>query len=201
MPIRIIRSSIPEGVKGDYKVERFQVDRKTSRASAWRAKVSWGGRGFVYPGTYTRLVQDGHTWMSDTPDECFDLVRDLGEAKGTVRLNGLGLGLSVEYLMTKEEVDKVIAVEISKEVIELVVPTLERLYGERLEVRNENVLRVKPGMDERYDFVYHDIWQNIGIDNLREMEFLTRRYASKAAFQACWCRRECEEQRRLFAGR
>ena len=187
---RELKSSVPCGVRGDYRVEKFWVDSQQAQISAIRALAS--GRGYVPSGEYTKLVKYDDIWMSDTPDECLDIAKNLREAYGVVRLNGLGLGLCAEYLLGRERVSKVIAVDISVEVIELVYPTLKRLYGEKIEVRNEDVLKVKPKKSERYDVVYHDIWRSICASNLDEMKFLTRRYATKAAFQSCWCRRECE---------
>lgn len=192
------RSSIPPGKVGKYSVTKFIITPEMSELTRYRSLID-NRINPVPAGEYTRLSCGDVIWMTDTPDEIIEIDQVLRNISGKVRLNGLGLGVAAEYVLLKSEVTKVIAVDISSEVIQLVYPTLKELYGEdRIEVRQEDVLKDKPPSWERYDFVLHDIWSDISTANLKEMKLLTRRYGSKTAGQHCWARQWCEEARDRF---
>jgi len=55
--------------------------------------------------------------------------------------------------------------------------------------------KLKRGM--RFDYVWHDIWQDICGDNLEQMELLHRKFGKRCgSAQASWCRYECERAMR-----
>lgn len=80
---------VPDGISGDWKVETFQVQEKDISQMISMMKY---GRG-VPAGTYKALKRGGTIVMSNTPDEIRDFSRFVRYAKGSVLVNGLGLGV------------------------------------------------------------------------------------------------------------
>ena len=50
----------------------------------------------------------------------------------------------------------------------------------------------KPPKGKRYDAVWHDIWDGICTDNLKDMKKLHRKYGKNSNYQASWARGLCE---------
>ena len=187
---------VPEGVSGDWRVERFAVSDEAAALHQLREAINaHRGRMGVKAGTYTRLMRGGTLVMSDTQDEIADHLGFIGAARGRVLIHGLGLGMCAEAALRKPEVEHVLVVELSPDVVSLVGPTLEGRYGDRLEVRQGDAYtwRWEPGT--RWDVVWHDIWDNISGDNLPEMHRLHRRFGGRCAWQDSWARYLCEQAR------
>lgn len=108
--------TVPEGQKGAWSVERFEI---TSIYQDFRALSI--GRG-IPRGTYTRLRRNGKVIMSDTPSERRDHVGFVFKARDHCLINGLGLGMCLAAILKKPEVSAVTVVEIDKDVIDLVGP-------------------------------------------------------------------------------
>lgn len=189
----LMRSSLPEGESGNCKIERYTVSEAESNFSRMRSAFSSSRLGrYVMAGTYTRLVVDGGVMMSDTHDEIRDHLDPVRFARGTCFVTGLGLGCVVQGMLDKEDekysVDRVIVIEKNEHVISLVAPHFKDRYGERFEVRNEDALTYKPPRGERYDIVWHDIWADICVDNLKTMGLLHRKYGRRCDWQGSWQR-------------
>ena len=184
--------NIPEGQSGDWKVEKFTVSKKDAEFFNLRAMISFSGGGrTIDPGTYTRLVRNRETIMSDTPAEIGDHLWFMQDAIGNVLLNGLGLGVVLSGVLLKDEVEKVVVNEISEDVIKLVAPHFK---DDRITINHTDVFTWNPnGM--RFNFIWHDIWDNICEDNLKEMKLLHRKYGhylQKPHYQGSWCRDRVE---------
>lgn len=181
---------VPDGQSGIWKVETFEVpkDDLSQKISFFKT-----GRG-VPPGTYKRLTRNGTVVMSNTPDEISDFLRFASRAKGSVLINGLGLGVLLEYLLTKEDVTDITVVELSSDVINLSGPTY--MEDPRVTIINDNCFKYQPPKGKRYNAVWHDIWDHITSDNLPEMQTLHRKYGRRADYQESWCRWQCERQRK-----
>lgn len=177
---------VPDGIAGEYKVETFTVQKEELSQMLSLLKT---GRG-VPAGTYKRLMRDGVCVMSNTPDEISDFMGFVRKAKGSVLVNGLGIGVLLKALLNKSEVTDITIIEISEDVIKLVAPTY--LTDNRVTIINADAFKYKPPKDKRYDAVWHDIWDYICTDNLEEMKKLHRKYGRKANYQSSWCRDECE---------
>jgi len=175
--------NVPEGTCGDWKVEKFSISKDD-----WRV-ISYGGRA-PFPGNYTRLKHNGVVVMSDTDIEQRDHYEALHAAKGHILINGLGLGLFLLNCMKKKTVEKATVVELSKEVIQLVGPTYKKLFGDKVEIINEDAFEYKPPKGIRYGMVWHDIWTYICADNYEGMKKLHRKYGRKTDWQGSWCRHE-----------
>jgi len=188
---------VPEGVIGNWEVEKFEVTREESDADRIQSAFSFGGRGrFCRPGSYTRLMKGGEIVMSDTFDEVRDHLGAIQRASGRCLVNGLGLGVVLNGMLMKDEVEHVTAVELSEEVIQLVGKYYEGKYGDRLKIVHANAMDWKPPKNARYSVVWHDIWQYICTDNLPDMHHLHRKYGRRCDWQGSWCRELLERESR-----
>jgi hypothetical protein len=190
-----IKVDVPEGQSGPWKIERFTVSDEDILVHNVRCSFKAGmGNRVMTAGTYTKLTRNGRTIMSDTPAEINDHTYFLHRAKGHVLVNGLGLGWIVEALLRKKEVKTITVVEKSKDVIDLV----KQHYYDKcpknkyLIIVHADALEYKPQKGQRYDAVWHDIWDNICGDNLEDMKKLHRKYGRKTDWQGSWCRALCE---------
>jgi len=113
----IPKITVPEGVKGDVVIGRFSVDDQMSDMS----RIIDGSR-YVKPGDYTRLEIGDAVVMSDTQAERRDHIDPVREARGRCLVAGLGLGVVVQAMLLKWEVDHVTIVEKNQDVIDLVAP-------------------------------------------------------------------------------
>jgi spermidine synthase len=183
---------IPEGVSGAYRIEHFTVtpeDSERTRIRAWRDE-------YVESGDYTRLMRGRTVVMSDTPLEVRTNRPILIAATGRVLINGLGIGMVLKRILAKPEVERVTVVELSADVIALVGPSFTA--DERVTIIHADALEYTPPTGERFDAVWHDIWDNVCSDNLPDMRKLHRRYGRRTAWQGSWRRDDCEYQERQW---
>ena len=185
---------IPEGELAQWKIERFTVSQKDAELESLRAVVTGSGRG-VPAGAYIRLLRDKTLVMSDTPDEIRDHMLAIHLSRGNCLVHGLGLGIVANAMCKREEVERVTVVEISGNLIELVGSHWLKRHPTKLEIINYDAFMWEPPKGERYNVVWHDIWDNLCEDNLPEMHTLHRRYGRRADWQGSWGR-ECIERRR-----
>lgn len=188
---------LPEGQIENWRVERFTITEEEARFDRMRAsfQAGMGGRG-VRAGTYTRLMRGRTVVMSDTPAEKSDHFAPVRMAKGRILINGLGLGMVLNACLLLPDVTHATVVEKSAEVIELVGPHYTALFGERLTLVNADALHHLPAKGERFGMVWHDIWDHICVDNLKQMHALHRKYGRRADWQGSWCRELCEFYKR-----
>lgn len=196
--------NVPTGESGEWKVEKFKVGERDVKLQEMRAALHPGEWRRVVPvGEYTRLMYRGdEVVMSDTPAEIRDHLEVIREAKGRVLLNGLGLGVVLNAILHKPEVEHITVIEISKDVVKLVGQHYLNQNALHLKANKElNIIvadamiwRPKPG--ERFDVIWHDIWNNICTDNLPEMSKLHRSYGRRCDWQGSWGKEECEYHRR-----
>lgn len=114
----MIDIDVPDGTSGVWKVETYTIGDSPREF----INLLTHGR-YVPPGTYKRLLR-GHTCvMSNTPDEIRDFSRILYQSKGSILVNGLGLGVFLKALLAKDAVTDITVIEKSEDVIKLVAPT------------------------------------------------------------------------------
>lgn len=187
-----INIEVPEGKSGNWKVEEFEVTKDDAKLCAMRSIFNHG-RGRLPEGKYKRLYRGGVLVMSNTPDEIRDFMWFVHKAKGKVLVNGLGLGVLLKALLEKEEITQITIIEKSEDVIKLVAPTY--LKDKRVKIINEDAFDYKPEKGEKFDCVWHDIWDYITSDNLPEMAKLHRKYGRRTQYQESWCKNECLRRR------
>lgn len=172
------------------------VTKEAEKAEILRAIFRLDVR-YTPAGTYTCLMYKRDVIMSDTPDEIDDHMEAIHHASGHCLINGLGLGVVVNAILQKPDVEMVTVIEKSKDVIGLVAPHYLRKFGNsRLEIINVDAFDYQPPKNVRYGMVWHDIWPTICADNLPEMHKLHRKYGRHAVWQGSWCRRLCERDAR-----
>jgi len=180
---------IPESAIGDWAVERFEVSKREAEMESLRAMASTlnAGRG-VPEGRYTRLMRGNTVVMSDTPDKIRDHLRAIRRATGDCLVNGLGLGVVVQAMLRREVVTTVTVVEKCQEVHDMVGGYYHGRFGRRLVLIHDDAFTWQPPRGFRYHVVWHDIWDNMCLDNLAEMTRLHRRYGRRCEWQGAWGR-------------
>jgi hypothetical protein len=219
-------STVPEGRRGDWSVQRYRVSKDEARLVNL-VRLARSGRP-IQPGTYTCLMRRGDVVMSDVPAEQKDLREFAARAEGQVLINGLGLGLALMMAWRKPQVESITVIEKSEEVCTLVgVHFLQTLWPVRMHVRNEHddgwITTFSPGNmlperlrltiiqadaftwrarrgrhGQRFNVIWHDIWDEICGDHWPAMLKLLNRYHRKCDWQGAWC---ADEVRRCYRGR
>lgn len=177
--------SVPDGERGPWKVETFTIDKHQEAMSRIRAMQH--PLEAVSAGTYKRLTRNGSVIMSNTQMEIrthsYFIAR---AAKGSILINGLGLGMALTAILLKPGVTDVTVIEKDRDVIALVGPHFKS--DPRVTIIWSDAMKWQPPKGKRYHAVWHDIWDDINEDNLPAMKTLTRRYARRTDWQGCWAR-------------
>lgn len=187
---------VPDGKQGAWEVKTVLVSEEESQYTKLR-RLFDNNRGFVKPGVYKQLCRNKKIIMSNVPDEIRDHSRFINLAKhcgGNVLISGLGLGVCLTAILESDKVESVTVIEKSDDVIRLTGPSFE--HDKRVAIVHADVFGWKPPRGKVYDFVWHDIWDNICSDNLKEMERLHRKFGKRALWQGSWCKEECRRMRR-----
>ena len=176
---------LPEGEKGEAKLKHYTVSEQEAARSLLRMAATGGREQATKGGTFAQLYVGGQLVMSDTQMER-DTNRGLIQfAQGDVLVAGLGVGLVLIPLLSKEDVKSVTVVELSKDVIDLVEPHIRRATGklaaEKLAVIQADIFDWKPPQGARYHYIYFDIWPNLCTTNLKEMTRLHRKFGRRKA--------------------
>lgn len=198
-----IRCKLPECESEHYIVERFKVTQKGAARFNMHLMLQGQGHRAVEPGKYTRLQRKGEHGpiMSDTPAEIADHMPFISAAEEHVLITGLGLGIVLGACLDKPIVTHVTVIEIDQEIIDMVSPYYIKKYPGRATIVCADALEYRPPKGEMYGAVWHDIWPTICEDNIEDMKVLTRRYCRRTEWQGCWCRWECECERRQSRNR
>ena len=171
----------PTAKIGNYRIHRHNYTRGTYRY--------WGLDGYLtfrvnkaLPITILEQRRDRQwcSWMVDDPPQQRAMEIYAAQAKGSVLVVGLGLGLYLHELAKNSNVEKVTVIEISEEVIQLVKPLLPSLpkftiihedfynylsyYQDPAQWDTVLVdLWVSHGTQEKLRILYHDIYPLIPI--------------------------------------
>lgn len=213
MAAAVIPVDVPNATDGDWEVSDVVVTEDEAHWQNLRCAVKGEVEYMVNPGTYKRLRRGGTVVMSNTPFEVLTNQPIIQAATGRVLINGLGIGMVLNAILAKPEVKEVWVVEASMEVIRLVAP----VYGVRLDnttqsrgtthyaspdgrlvIAHADAFKYLPPLHMEWDAVWHDIWDTVCGDNLKEMRRLAKKYAGTAKWQGSWCENIC---RRYARGR
>lgn len=184
--------NVPDGKSGDWEI-KTQIVGEPDPLTKARAALREYGR-IVPAGTYKILYRNHNVIMSNTPDEISDFMHFIYRAKGKVLINGLGLGVVVQALIDKPEVQEIIVIEKSEDVIKLVAPTYSS--NPKVTIIHADAFEYQPPKGVMYDAVWHDIWDDICADNTEGMSKLHRKYGKKTKYQDSWCRDLCLRMKR-----
>lgn len=156
--------------------KRFISEEEASFANI-RFQIDKNYLFLVNSGEYVVLKMDGFgVMMSDTQLERRSNIDFINKANGRVMIAGLGIGFIIENIRDKiesGEVTEVVIYEKYKDVIDLVSPYYNDL---NIKIIHKDIFEHKPEKNEIYDCIYFDIWESVCTDNLKEMEFLHRRW-------------------------
>lgn len=181
-----IKIDVPDGESGDWCIKTVTISEQRARMNAAMSK----SRRYMPAGTFKVLMRRHTTVMSNTPDEIADHHDFYWNAKGHVLVNGLGLGMVIEMVISR--IERITIVEQSEDVIALVAPYYLSKYPDKVEIIHADAFEYQPPKGTRYDAVWHDIWDSICTDNLPEMARLHRKYGRRTKWQGSWARADCE---------
>ena len=139
------------------------------------------------PGPHAFMWIDGALWMSDAVCERRDQYNFVRKATGRVLVGGLGLGVVAVALAQKTDVEHVLVLEQSPEVIFLTGAGCRR-YPKIQIVQADAWTWQPPDGDPPFDFAWFDIWQDVSLKNLPAMRRLCRRFEPWAWVRECWSR-------------
>lgn len=142
------------------RTQLFSGDRKETLK--WNHDTRWH-----------KLTYSGGTWMTDLPIEQAQHDSQLVEVvSGSVLIGGLGLGYAVHLLASRQRIKRIVVVEKSAEVIELVgqatMKSLNRhgYAGAKVNIIHADIFdyikSVKTTARERFSYAFYDIWQGDG---------------------------------------
>jgi len=167
---------LPVGRKGDAILEHFEVSEADAKFTRMREVVTGGRERSLLPGRYAKLLVGGQLMMTDTRMEQETNLQLIRRARGDVFIAGLGLGMVLVPLLKKPEVNTVLVVEKSQDVIDLVSPHLLNMDVEKLFIFQGDIFTWNPDPSWLFDVVYFDIWPTITGDNYEEIKKLHARY-------------------------
>lgn len=172
---------------GDYALEKFEIGENDIYAMIHRIPC----------GKYIRLRHGIEVVMSDTDMEKRTNARFVANAHGNVLIGGLGIGMILLAIQDKSNVEKIIVVEKSEEVIELVKDQLP--LNNKVEIVHADVWEYVPLC--KFNTIYMDIWNFINTDVYKDSmkpllsryrKFLIAKEDDANRYIDCWCRNEAK---------
>lgn len=149
--------SIPEGLSSSWLIEKQYLQERCLLKRR---------DDFVFypPGSYTTLFCCTNECNFDfdvvVEDSVFELKTHLNfmlRAHGRVLINGLGLGCVVRGCLVNPNVDEVVCIEKSEDVLSLVEPHMPK---ESLTIINADALDWCKSNTDYFDCAWHDLWSD-----------------------------------------
>jgi hypothetical protein len=140
-------------------IRHYRIGVRQADAINWQTILHNDDRAWSYPGRYTGIEIDGIMYASDEAKEIVDYLPFLRRAQGRVLLTGLGLGLCLQALLRKPEIEHVTVIEDNVDVLTIVAPYYLDKFGDaRMSLIHADAFgwQVPAGM--HFDLGYHDIW-------------------------------------------
>lgn len=178
------------GKAGVWEVKPFHISENDAKWDRVRCAINGCSERAVRAGDYWMLTENGCLYMSNTPAEVNDHMSFIKQAEGSVLIAGLGLGMVIKALLEKPGVTRIVVVEKSKDVIDLV--GWAYTCDPRVEIVHADIFEYKP--KEHFDYAWFDIWIDIDGDNYPEIKRLHRRFARHATVKDSWCRKLCRQR-------
>jgi hypothetical protein len=118
------------------------------------------------------IMDPKSVWMSDTPQEYFTHWSLVARTKGPkVLIAGLGLGLLVHLLALRKDIERMVVIDLSPEIIQMVSPYLPE--NPEISVINGNFYEIIYKLlnsGEQFDTIICDIWKGIDEESQRQYE-------------------------------
>lgn len=111
-----------------------------------------------------KLTSEEHgTWMTDSPQEVFQLKEPLIDVYGSVLVGGLGLGVASHLMMKCSTIFNVTTIEMDPRIIKLVKPTVApENQDDHIVIEADLFKFVEEMNEEDFDTAFFDIWQMTG---------------------------------------
>ena len=114
--------------------------------------------------TYPALMEKNDVWMSVNPNEIKTMDKHIKTAKGDVLVLGLGLGYYPYMISLKEEVNRIVIIEKSKDVIDIFNKYLfnDFPHKNKITIIEDDAIKYLKENDKytTFDVVFCDIWHN-----------------------------------------
>lgn len=125
---------------------------------------------------FPAILEDGIEWMTITPNEVETMREPIAKSHGKVLTLGLGLGYFAFHASQKPEVERVVVVERSRDVIDIFRTYLLPQFpnGNKLEIVEADAFEYmqKDMPREKFDFVFADLWHDAsdGLEMYRKLK-------------------------------
>ena len=128
--------------------------------------------------SFPAILENGIEWMTITPNEVETMREPIAKCRGRVLTLGLGLGYFAFHASQKPEVERVVVVERSRDVIEIFKTYLLPQFpnGDKIEIVEADAFEYmeKDMPRGKFDYVFADLWHDAS-DGL-EMYRTLKRY-------------------------
>lgn len=181
--------------KGIAKIKLFEFKHKDDFMFNFRAARK-DPMFIVRDGEYVQLSVKGQLMMSDTGMERISNKAFINNSKGHVLVAGLGIGLIIHNILSKEDVASITIIEKYQDVIDLIAP---KFNDPRLKYICADIFEWKPEKGSKYDTIYFDIWPEICTDNLNQITTLHNKFKSfkaKDGWMNSWMKEYLQNQKR-----
>ena len=174
--------------QGDWSLSAFEVSEAEAKFHNLRCDINRRYAQRISPGRYMQLAHRRRgIVMSNTPMEVRTNLEAYRQARGKVLINGLGMGMLLDGILRKPEVESVRVIELDPDVIALVGPRFAD--NPKCEIIQADAFEYRPARGEVFDYVWHDIWDDISAENIEQMKKLVRQYRKpRALAQGVWSR-------------
>ena len=139
---------------------------------------------------YPAILENGREWMTLLPNETITTQPAIKQAFGKVLTYGLGLGYFAFMSSQKKNVSSVTIVERSKEIIHLfetwLLPQFPNKDKIRIICEDAFVYAEKTASSENYDFVFADIWHDVGDGKELYLKFKALEHSSPQTMYMYW---------------
>ena len=149
---------LKEGKIGSFEIKRKTIQARTvlNMYDSKKGRILKGEYNFDYP--IVTLLEDGHTWMSDSQIEIESVMGAVCAAKGNILIGGLGIGLLPTFIKNKRGIKRIDIVEKHQEVIDLV---FDQIKSPKMRIIKDDIFHYLNTTLNKYDFIHIDIWASI----------------------------------------
>lgn len=181
---------------GCYEVKTMKITEEQAYYYNLRAIINNRLEELVNSGIYKKLTKFGEILMTNTQLEIRTHEEAIKQSKGNILVAGLGLGMFLTAIKNKKDVDKIIVVEKSKEVIEMI----GKYYNDsKIEIINEDIFNFNTDM--KFDLIWLDIWSYLDKENLKEMNYLRKKFSLNSDNILCWSENILRKKFNYFVAR
>jgi hypothetical protein len=193
--------TIPVGKSGTFSIEQ-EIKKSGTKLStvSLRTHIMGGHEEedicYSYPTVWHTLKDKDGVWMTDLPIEqaqCDNML--YGNIYGTVLIGGLGLGYAAQLVASQPQVDKIIVVEKSQDVVNLVWKHLKFpnhvkvtiVVADLFEYLKRPFLDGLDGKDDVINCGFYDVWRSDGEYTFHEMIVPLRKLSTTVIDGPLYC--------------